>query len=837
MRQEIKNYFLTFIKLNKKGLILALLFFVIFGLIFSPQPTWAQIPGFSCGVFDPFCWLANAILSVMVKIVVLIFFGIPLLLSAVFVGIMALILGWIISPDFISLKFTQNAFVNTGLSITRNFANMGFIVFLVAIALATALRIEEYKAKKTLPILILIALLVNFSPVFCGFIIDASNIVMNFFLNGVTGLTGFSNFLMQSGQAMWNLIITAGFDLWTNISAAMQIIIMIVFNFFAGFIFILFSALFIMRYIMLWILVILSPIAFVSYILPATRRGGSLLSWQKWWEQLIAWSIIGIIAGFFLYLGFTMISMINANINAFVCRPGDPNCGPGGLGLMNNILPYLIPLVLLWIAYRETKRTSAMFAKEAIEMPGKIAKVAGQVAIIAATAGAGAGAAAGVLGKAAAGAQRLETTLGKVPILGKPLKYGVGKPISWATRGVEAVAAPPLLEYAEKARRVPGKELQKIDDMSGPEAEAYVNAKTSLLPQPIKSQWRAQYMAKMADKEILEFTSPEFQKEAKAVRASIFEKENPYFQKEAHSIRKALGDMGEEELVHSKLVGLTGTDRDEKEKEIKEEIKKTKGIIQERLGDKGITIEAGLKLKYITKEEVDKDKVAATAKAKAKLTAEEITQFLTDTAAAATDVKELKPEDIRKIIKPDTLATRIGLTLGNPRNLQKIQDSFGHKKLKDVIEGRGGLNDATNTPEKLDEYARKINPAMARSILTSPAYREIEIEARRHMLNPSGQPTISPAAFEKRRRVLEILEEEPKLSRFDKLQLKERKYRERIEELRKRGQPTTYWENRLATEQQRVATLRQKIERIKRLREKWEEIERLKKTAEKRTLK
>jgi len=126
---------------------------------------------------------------------------------------------------------------------------------------------------------------------------------------------------------------------------------------------------------------------------------------------------------------------------------------------------------------------------------------------------------------------------------------------------------------------------------------------------------------------------------------------------------------------------------------------------------------------------------------------------------------------------------------------------------------------------------------MARSILTSPAYREIEIEARRHMLNPSGQPTISPAAFEKRRRVLEILEEEPKLSRFDKLQLKERKYRERIEELRKRGQPTTYWENRLATEQQRVATLRQKIERIKRLREKWEEIERLKKTAEKRTLK
>jgi len=414
MNQKIKNFFLIFSRPNKKRLILALLFFVIFGLIFSSRPALAledvtQVPGLGCGVLDFACKVGELVLSVMIKIAVILFLGIPLLISCLFVGIMALILGWIISPDFISLKFTQNPFVDIGLSITRGFANMGFILFLVVIALATALRIEEYKAKKTLPTLIIIALLINFSPVFCGFIIDASNIVMNFFLSNITGLTGFANFFDSAFRSVWNSLVSAGFNLWANIAAAMQVLILIVFNWFAGFIFILFSLLFTMRYIMLWILVILSPIAFVSYILPVTRRGRTLLNWRTWWEQLIAWSVIGIIAGFFLYLGFTMISMINANPGMFVTQPTWAE-----LGLMNNVLPYLIPLVLLWIAHKETKRTSAWFAREIVEAPEKVAKSAVMAGLTAATMG------------GAAAMTKLPTTIGK---LGQRMEeYGKAHP-------------------------------------------------------------------------------------------------------------------------------------------------------------------------------------------------------------------------------------------------------------------------------------------------------------------------------------------------------------------------------------------------------------------------
>lgn len=79
-----------------------------------------------------------------------------------------------------------------------------------------------------------------------------------------------------------------------------------------------------------------------------------------------------------------MITMINANPNAVVTTPNLT-----GLGLMNNILPFLIPLVLLWVAYKETKRTSAMFAGDVIQFTEKIGKTAVTAATMLATAGAG----------------------------------------------------------------------------------------------------------------------------------------------------------------------------------------------------------------------------------------------------------------------------------------------------------------------------------------------------------------------------------------------------------------------------------------------------------------
>jgi hypothetical protein len=139
--------------------------------------------------------------------------SIPFLLPGVFIGILVIIansfawvagalLNWVTSPAFISLSYTQpglgpppeNPIIYIGLNITKNFVNLSLVVVLIFIAFAITLRLKEYATQKTLVRLIIIALLVNFAPIFVGLIVDAANIVMNYFLIGIQeGVSGMLN--------------------------------------------------------------------------------------------------------------------------------------------------------------------------------------------------------------------------------------------------------------------------------------------------------------------------------------------------------------------------------------------------------------------------------------------------------------------------------------------------------------------------------------------------------------------------------------------------------------------------------------------------------------------
>ena len=93
------------------------------------------------------------------------------------------ILNAVISTGLISLSYTNpagNPFIAVGWELTRGLTNIIFVVALLAIGLGTALKINDYQAKKALPLLIVIALLINFTPVILGVIVDASNIIMNY---------------------------------------------------------------------------------------------------------------------------------------------------------------------------------------------------------------------------------------------------------------------------------------------------------------------------------------------------------------------------------------------------------------------------------------------------------------------------------------------------------------------------------------------------------------------------------------------------------------------------------------------------------------------------------
>ena len=274
-----------------------------------------------------------------------------------FAGLAGSLLNWVLSPGFIKFSYTNpanNPVIETGLGVTRGFVNMLLVLVLVYIAIATILRLAGYETKKLLVTFIIVALLVNFAPVICGLIVDASNIVMNFFVQDLKA-DAFGKFMGRKVSGL-----SSGFDEesdWDKIwQIVIQLAVMVPFLFVLTFILLLFTLIFILRYVVIWLLVILAPLAFVCYILPVTKK-----YFKMWWEQFLAWSFIGVTCGFFLYLGLLMVMYIK----------NDPSTVPvlttGTGGLFDSILPYFVSVVFLGIGFVFGLKTSAIGAKVVVQ--------------------------------------------------------------------------------------------------------------------------------------------------------------------------------------------------------------------------------------------------------------------------------------------------------------------------------------------------------------------------------------------------------------------------------------------------------------------------------------
>lgn len=356
---------------NKKIFFKTKLFFIILviGALFSPSLVEA---GWVKNLAN---WIATRPLLLVIKLIHFV--------AKTLASLSGSILNWVISPGFTSLPYTKpgpqppagNPIIQTGLSITQGFANMILVLVLVFIGLTTILRLAGYETKKLLITFFVIALLVNFSPVICGLIVDASNLVMRFFLNEIHA-DAFGEMMDAKTDELYR-----GFD-WEKtfdetVSSAFQMIILSVVLFVLAFAFSLFTFIFIFRYLVIWLLVILSPIAFVCYILPATKK-----FWSLWWGQFIQWSIIGITCGFFLYLSLALVKYAPTSITT-------PDTGQGGL--FDPILPYFVCIMFLFIGLTFGLQTSAMGGSAITALGSRVTKkIASRAAKTTAWAGRGA---------------------------------------------------------------------------------------------------------------------------------------------------------------------------------------------------------------------------------------------------------------------------------------------------------------------------------------------------------------------------------------------------------------------------------------------------------------
>ncbi len=190
----------------------------------------------------------------------------------------------------------------SGWASVRDLANMLIVLGFVIIGIATALRIREYEAKNLLWKLIVVALLINFSGLFCGLIIDGSRLTMTGLLPDGTNSMGW-NFYLDVQKTEKNIACDAMTrnDFKAYVSADVMY----------GFIYLAIAACFlylslilIARYAILGILFILSPLAFVFWAFPFPKAKEL---WNKWIENFIKWAFMGVGICFFLNIAGNML--------------------------------------------------------------------------------------------------------------------------------------------------------------------------------------------------------------------------------------------------------------------------------------------------------------------------------------------------------------------------------------------------------------------------------------------------------------------------------------------------------------------------------------------------
>jgi hypothetical protein len=251
--------------------------------------------------------LLAPVISAVTTTVLTIIWGATSLLTVAIGGLFDIVVN-------LNVSYTNEQFIYVGWKIIKDITNLFFVIALVIIGLCTALGLADYHAKKTLPTLIFVAILINFSLVIAGFVLDAASIIMNYFLSETVGFTTLlANELQMVFPQGWAQAIISAFTWETPIKLAIAIGI----NGLIALTFFLYTVLFLVRYAIIWFLVIVSPFAFFCFILPATRQ-----LFFKWWDAFLQWAIIGIPAAFCLYLSMQLMSGLTAaNVPVYADNP------------------------------------------------------------------------------------------------------------------------------------------------------------------------------------------------------------------------------------------------------------------------------------------------------------------------------------------------------------------------------------------------------------------------------------------------------------------------------------------------------------------------------------
>lgn len=229
-------------------------------------------------------------------------------LAIIIIAINKLLAGiLVVVTNILVAAASYNDFVNApavekGWVIVRDLSNMFFIVVLLVIAFGTILRIQAYRFQQTLPRFIIWAVLINFSKLIAGVWIDFAQVVTLTFVNAFRD-TAAGNIVDAFGLRDMLTLLHAGTPEAAGFGDILgALVLSLILLIIATITVVSIAIVFIFRIVALWLLVVLSPIAYLTRTFPNAVKYS-----DQWWQMFNKYVLAGPVLAFFLWLALTIV--------------------------------------------------------------------------------------------------------------------------------------------------------------------------------------------------------------------------------------------------------------------------------------------------------------------------------------------------------------------------------------------------------------------------------------------------------------------------------------------------------------------------------------------------
>ncbi|MBP9828339.1 hypothetical protein KBC55_04305 [Patescibacteria group bacterium] len=258
--------------------------------------------------------------------------------------------------------FSSSSVIGLGWSLVRDVVNMFVVLILLFIAIRTILGLDKSSWQQSLPRLFLAVVLVNFSRTICGLLIDFSQIVMFTFVNALIDIAA-GNFAQMLGLQNYGLVSIEkveelggnGQSVFASANVLASSYLQLALYGAIVAVLLMLTLAFLWRIIVLWILVIMSPLAFFMNSMKGVLSFAGGVGGQ-WWSKFTAALTLGPLLAFFLWLSLAAASSGNvAASGGFNTDVEEKSYGLTSLENLetDNIFSLLLALALLVVGMQQ----------------------------------------------------------------------------------------------------------------------------------------------------------------------------------------------------------------------------------------------------------------------------------------------------------------------------------------------------------------------------------------------------------------------------------------------------------------------------------------------------